>query len=828
MGNKGKYRRRRQEQMASSSGAPSPPGSTSGISSVETSSSGAATPKLIRKNEVAKTTRSVSLVSNMSRIRFKDYNIKIYLYDIEMKSILTPEKELSRGEKLRVFEEIDSKYLKSRLVWDESKLLYGLSNTIEPIDEVVTIGKRIYHVKLKLTEWETSPAELINAIGTENMLPQNPLNALNVILSHCIKQQRNIVRAKSGFYRAPQPNRVEMLRPGIELWKGTRVGITPTDGFGITVRFIRKHQAFVEGDISLSDFIEANEFSLNNSQLRKEDRIELSSLLKGMKVTPIYAKYPRKLTISNVSTCDAYKRIPDREDSITTYLEREYDVFVSRPRLNCIELTNKNLIPIEFLKLLPNQPYYKNDDAKWQADILRKSCIRPQNFLNEITYAKKDLSHGLADFQSKLMATIANGFETTTGNVLPIERTEFCSNNDRIDIKIIGLNGCYKNVIDFFSQQLTASAQKINLRVTIEKIYNININDIRGKLSAYHHNLVIGRNLEYGRIKLLEKDGYHIQCVDFSTLTKMQKNRRMISNTMMNILLKLNIKAGGTNWSIPLQTIGDWRGTVFRESVMIVGADVTHFTDGKPSIAAVVCSSSNFDFTAGSSYNVKIAVQYPEGNKRSMEYIKDMKNIMKKLLCAFYKNTYEKPAKIIYYRDGVSMGQFENTVLKELQAIQDACTSLEERYEPKISLVVCTKRHDQRFIKEDGRNPDMGTVVSKNLVAPNYFNFYLFSQHVLQGTGVPCHYYVLYDDNKLGAYFWHNFTFLLCQLYARCQKAVSYPAPVYYAHLACYSTRIRFRAKYGHIKDWQGTNLPEESEIEKEIAPPDQNYMFYI
>ena len=110
-----------------------------------------------------------------------------------------------------------------------------------------------------------------------------------------------------------------------------------------------------------------------------------------------------------------------------------------------------------------------------------------------------------------------------------------------------------------------------------------------------------------------------------------------------------------------------------------------------------------------------------------------MKNIIRDLLSAFYQNTRQKPGKIIYYRDGVSMGQFETIVLEELNAIQEACTCLEGEYQPKVSIVVCTKRHGQRFVTKNGKNPDIGTVVSKDLVTPSYFNFYLFSQNVFQG-----------------------------------------------------------------------------------------------
>jgi hypothetical protein len=51
-----------------------------------------------------------------------------------------------------------------------------------------------------------------------------------------------------------------------------------------------------------------------------------------------------------------------------------------------------------------------------------------------------------------------------------------------------------------------------------------------------------------------------------------------------------------------------------------------------------------------------------------------------------------KPEKIIYFRDGVSEGQFEEVVNREISAIQRACKSLEDGYEPGITFLVVQAR----------------------------------------------------------------------------------------------------------------------------------------
>ena len=66
-----------------------------------------------------------------------------------------------------------------------------------------------------------------------------------------------------------------------------------------------------------------------------------------------------------------------------------------------------------------------------------------------------------------------------------------------------------------------------------------------------------------------------------------------------------------------------------------------------------------------------------------VEEIKEMEDITKKLLINFFrKSGKRKPVKIIYFRDGVSEGQFEDILNLEMTAIQRACASLEDDYKP--------------------------------------------------------------------------------------------------------------------------------------------------
>lgn len=60
-----------------------------------------------------------------------------------------------------------------------------------------------------------------------------------------------------------------------------------------------------------------------------------------------------------------------------------------------------------------------------------------------------------------------------------------------------------------------------------------------------------------------------------------------------------------------------------------------------------------------SRYSSTVRVQ-----KHRQENIEDLANMVKDLLIAFYRSTGFKPARIIFYRDGVSEGQFNFVSIK--------------------------------------------------------------------------------------------------------------------------------------------------------------------
>jgi eukaryotic translation initiation factor 2C len=223
-----------------------------------------------------------------------------------------------------------------------------------------------------------------------------------------------------------------------------------------------------------------------------------------------------------------------------------------------------------------------------------------------------------------------------------------------------------------------------------------------------------------------------------------------------------------------------------------------------PSIAAVVGSLDRYAARYAERHIPQYKETKPNSKKtgRGKEEIDSMEELTYQLLCEFRRvNNGKLPESIIMYRDGIGDSQFKPLALdKELPGIRKACIKAAAKYFPKITYIVVTKRHHNRFYPLSNEDSDRkgnvrpGLVVERVITHPYLFNFYLTSHTSLQGTSRPSLYHVLYDDNKFEVDELQDFTNKLCYNFQRSTRAVSIPAPTYYAHLAAKRARSHFHA----------------------------------
>ena len=257
--------------------------------------------------------------------------------------------------------------------------------------------------------------------------------------------------------------------------------------------------------------------------------------------------------------------------------------------------------------------------------------------------------------------------------------------------------------------------------------------------------------------------------------------QRNQSQYCSNVAMKINAKLGG----VTAQALGI-RGTKgwMTRPTMYVGADVSHAAPGVEgaSIAAITVS---FD---------KRGLRYAglvESNGLRVEMItRDNWESIFGVLCTRWIQTLgggAAPAHLIYFRDGVSEGQYAHVLEQEVRDIRAVLKKQDPNAKTLITVLTCTKRHHVRFFPEKGDkngNPQPGTLVQEGCTAPFEYDFYLCAHSAIKGTARPVHYYVLMDEAKLKQEELQNMIYESSYQYVRSTTPVSLFPAIYYAHLA--------------------------------------------
>jgi eukaryotic translation initiation factor 2C len=144
------------------------------------------------------------------------------------------------------------------------------------------------------------------------------------------------------------------------------------------------------------------------------------------------------------------------------------------------------------------------------------------------------------------------------------------------------------------------------------------------------------------------------------------------------------------------------------------------------------------------------------------------------------------------------------------------------KYEPKVTIVICGKRHHSRFYpttaeqKTNNGNTLPGTVQDRGLSSPFLFDFNLQAHAGLQGHVRPTHYIVIYDENNFSADVIQQGTHHFSYQYVRATKAVSLVPPAYYADLACERARC-YLNRFFVSKDSKGKGKGKDKRGEEQV-----------
>ncbi|XP_014259236.1 protein argonaute-2-like isoform X1 [Cimex lectularius] len=687
--------------------------------------------------------------------------------------------------------------------------------------------------------------------GESTNIPQDAIQAIDVALRQ--PSARNFCQVGRSYFTPP--DQVIPLGDGLDLWYGffqsAIIGWKPYLNIDVAHKGFPSPVKCVE---AVRKFMQVNKIEPTTS-LDQYCHSNFRSFIKGLKVVYIpprvnglVQRRTYKVIDLGLPAKDNIFEIPDKgKTSVWKYYCDEYGYnieFINLPTLQCGSKARPISLPIELCEIQEGQVIMKKMNETQTRNMVRAAAVPAYERKKKIEASIRTVSFNTDPYIQEFGLSVSSEFTKVPARVLDPPTLEYKEQQSvRVSsgvwrsgkfLKPCNLEHWYIYSVDTKvpDKKLKDLAYKL---MEVSKEVGMVIKEPKERKIMSHH-----RELEhdltnfstaqvvfvvlpdrgpvtYAKVKQMAelKVGVLTQCIKSRTLTKCNSN-----STVTNILLKLNAKLNGINHSI---TSGHWP-SFFKKPVMVVGADVTHPAPDQvnvPSVAAVAASHDPKAFL----YNMIYRIQPPRE-----EIIKDLENIMREQLMVFYKRTNHKPHAILFYRDGVSEGQFKKVIDEEVLAIRRACKKLSKEYEPLITFLVVQKRHHTRFFPgpndAEGKNKNVpaGTVVDTEIVHPTELDFYLVSHASIQGTSRPTKYHLLCDDSNMSEDDLEEITFYLCHLFTRCTRSVSYPAPTYYAHLAAFRVRSYI--------DNAGINLSnlKYEEKKREIKPDfaQSSPMFFV
>ncbi|XP_070294243.1 protein argonaute-2 isoform X8 [Salvelinus sp. IW2-2015] len=784
--------------------------------------------------------RTIKLQANFFEMEIP--KLEVYHYDIDIK----PEKCPRRVN--REIVEHMVQHFKTQIFGDRKPVYDGRKNLYtamplpigrEKVELEVTIpgeGKdRNFKVAIKWVSCVSLQALQEALSGRLPNIPFETIQALDVVMRH-LPSMRYTPVGRSFF--TPSEGCSNPLGGGREVWFGFHQSVRPSLwkmmlNIDVSATAFYKAQPVIEFMCEVLDFksIEEQQKPLTDSQ-----RVKFTKEIKGLKVEITHCgQMKRKYRVCNVTRRPAsHQTFPLQQENgqtiectVAQYFKDKYKLILRYPHLPCLQVGQEQkhtYLPLEVCNIVAGQRCIKKLTDNQTSTMIRATARSAPDRQEEISKLMRSANFNNDPYVREFGVMVRDEMTEVNGRVLQAPSILYGGRNKAIATPIQGVwdmrnkqfhtgieikvwaiacfapqRQCTELLLKAFTDQLRKISRDAGMPIQGQPCFCKYAQGADSVEPMFKHlkctyqglQLVVvilpGKTPVYAEVKRVGDTvlGMATQCVQVKNVQK------TTPQTLSNLCLKINVKLGGVNNIL----LPQGRPLVFQQPVIFLGADVTHPPAGdgkKPSIAAVVGSMDAHP----SRYCATVRVQ-----QHRQDIIQDLATMVRELLIQFYKSTRFKPTRIIYYRDGISEGQFNQVLQHELLAIREACIKLEKDYQPGITFVVVQKRHHTRLFCMDRNervgksgNIPAGTTVDTKITHPSEFDFYLCSHAGIQGTSRPSHYHVLWDDNHFTSDELQVLTYQLCHTYVRCTRSVSIPAPAYYAHL------VAFRARY-HLVD---------------------------
>ncbi|KAK6532444.1 hypothetical protein TWF281_006632 [Arthrobotrys megalospora] len=668
------------------------------------------------------------------------------------------------------------------------------------------------------------------------------VQCLNIILS-MFPSQNHVQFGKNSYFVLPPQGVKFPIGGGLDAIQGFYSSVRP--GFDRILCNINVRTGAFYQDRPLHELMFASMWRdhAENRNFNDREMDMLSRFLKGVKVSLHHLQGVRKKTVDSIGPKNSDTEKFHCEEfgggliSVKDYFAKKYKKKLGFPLLPVVNVGNKerpNWLPAELCTVTPGQPFKGTLDGANTSSLITFACNPPTKNANVITSAGlKALGH-TADTQNPTLAGFGVKLDPhmviVPARILPapqiqysgkplnpfnaswnLAQSKFARPGEIKSWGALGLIGGNRDAtmeniqmaLECLTEQCRLTGIKVpntppNLRFNTEPGKNlqwIQETFIKAATMQTKPQIVFcfiptkdQRLYEY-----IKRGGDIVAGVSTVVVTMDKANKKgqlrepaRAAQYFANVAMKINLKAGGRNHMLADKLL-DPLIEPNKPPAMLLGADVTHPSPGSvkgtPSLAAVVASC---DRTFG---QFPASIRLQTSKKEMIEGLEAM--VVERIEEYARNNKGATPDKVLFYRDGVSEGQYDQVLHNEVPQIMKAFDTYKPGTKPKLTVVIVGKRHHTRFYPAEENAADKkynckpGTVVDRSVTAVYDFDFYLQAHSGLQGTVRPAHYYVIRDDIGFSADKLQNLTHNLCYLFGRATKGVSIVPPAYYADLAC-------------------------------------------
>ncbi|RDA87368.1 hypothetical protein CP532_6980 [Ophiocordyceps camponoti-leonardi (nom. inval.)] len=505
---------------------------------------------------------------------------------------------------------------------------------------------------------------------------------------------------------------------------------------------------------------------------------------------------------------------------VEDFYAKKYSAHLRYSLLPVIDAGKNGYVPMEFAVLQPMQRYPFKLNPDQTANMIKFAVTRPRERRADIERGVASLRFGQDPYLKEYGVTFESAFAKTEAKLLAPPRVDFSQGN--VDPKFSGrwdlrgkkfwkqnfaplanwafvvMDACvdYPSLSAFaksFRETFIGHGGKcpsdaLLLNAPADKKHN------PAEVLAWAHGECIAKR-GYPQLIFVvvgHRNSPHYERLKksadcrFGVLSQVVNGEAVRKNNgqyQSNVCMKVNAKLGGAT----SRTMPPWKSQTYfpkDRPTMIIGVDVSHGSPGSnaPSTAAMTMSVDR-DATR---YAAMV-----ETNGYRVEMLTSANvHFLFGQLADQWKTGHEGqfPKHIIYFRDGVSEGQFAQVLDQEVGEIRSFLrTRAPNMPQPKFTVVVATKRHHIRFFPLQGDkngNALPGTLAEKEVTHPFMWDFYLCSHVAIQGTARPVHYHIILDEMNVPVNDFQKMIYQQCYSYARSTTPVSLHPAVYYAHLA--------------------------------------------